>query len=286
MVSTSVTPVPRTDTSPLLNGMVHADGEPIPIREVMTASSAIALSHDNADATRVIKNVTSGAAHDITNLLCVIGFDLDSLEGEWLSQQGGQALRSLRVEMSYLRSLARELMMSASDTETPEVTLHTRMAAWWQDMRKLLHAAYRDGIVVSANIPWGLPAAAIAPRHLTQVVLNLVGNAAHAIAERHDSQTGAAARIPARGRIRVAARSCADGRTLELTIADDGPGMSAETLLLACEPNFTSRASVGGSGLGLALVRRLIADAGGVFRLASSQNTGTTVTIELPIHSK
>jgi signal transduction histidine kinase len=273
--------------APLLNGMVHADGAVLPIREILAGPAVLALTPDDTGTARMVRNVTAGAAHDIANLLCVIGFDLDSLECEWLSRQGALALGSLRVEMTYLQGLARELLMATANAGVPEVSLHTRLAAWWPDMRALLRAAYRDGIVITANIPWGLPAVAIRPRHLTQIMLNLVGNSAHAITELHGKQNGT--EVPgaaARGRIRVSAQPSECGKTIQLTVADDGPGMSAETLLRACEPHFTTRASLGGTGLGLALVRRLIDDVGGVFRLTSMQDAGTTVTIELPTHAQ
>jgi signal transduction histidine kinase len=268
--------------APGLNGNGHAGGA-----TSSNGDNAIptlgAGTPEVADKTRMMRNVTSGAAHDLTNLLCVIGFDLDSLESERLSPGGTQALGSLRSEISYLRGLARELHMAAAEVETPNADKLTRLAAWWPDMKALILAAHREGVIVTANIPWGLPAVGICARHLTQIVLNLAGNSAHAIAERNERQYGAAHRgVTRRGEIRFSARLSMDSGRMELTVADNGAGMSAEVLRRACEPNFTTRSGLGGSGIGLGLVRRLIDDAGGSFRIASTEETGATMTFELP----
>jgi signal transduction histidine kinase len=102
----------------------------------------------------------------------------------------------------------------------------------------------------------------------------------HAISGR-TAESGAAG-TKQMGEIRFTARLSDDGQMMKLTVVDDGPGMSPEVLSRACEPHFTTRASTGGTGLGLTLVRGLLDDVGGGLRLASVEGVGTTVTIELP----
>ena len=99
---------------------------------------------------------------------------------------------------------------------------------------------------------------------LKQLYLNLALNALEAMGKG--------------GRLRV---GCAEraGR-IEVTFADDGPGMPREVLEKAGSPFFTTK--VTGSGLGLFLARRLARSAGGSLEIVSPPGGGTTCTIRLP----
>jgi len=119
----------------------------------------------------------------------------------------------------------------------------------------------------------GLPEVSIASHQLTQVVFNLVGNAVHAITDA-PPQAG-------RGVVRVSAGPRPGENGVRLQVADNGGGMPPEVLSRAFEPLFTTRAGRGGTGLGLALVKRLVTEAGGEVSIESKPGTGTTVTVDL-----
>jgi len=102
---------------------------------------------------------------------------------------------------------------------------------------------------------------------LKQVWLNLLQNALEAMAEG--------------GRVRVGCER--HGDRVRVTVADDGPGMSAEVLSRIGEPFFTTRAQ--GTGLGLHLSRQLVQGANGSLAVSSREGQGTTVTVELPAAS-
>ena len=94
---------------------------------------------------------------------------------------------------------------------------------------------------------------------------NLVRNAAEA--------------MPEGGTVRVSAHSPANG-WVELTVADQGPGMDARVCERAFDDFFTTKAK--GSGLGLAFVRRVAEAHGGVASISSRIGRGTDVTLRLP----
>lgn len=249
----------------------------------------VTLKQGGADKALAMRDVAASAAHDLGNLLAAIGINLDSLASEELSPGGADAIRSLRAETSYLRGLAQELRAAAAESEAPDAAHCTHLAAWWPGMRTLLRAVHHDEIVIRAQVPWGLPAVCISPEHLTQVVLNLVGNAAHAIVERPDRRedgAGSPADGLTRGEVEVSARLADGGLAVDLSVADNGAGMSVEIVARACEPHFTTRAGRGGTGLGLAMVQRLVGHAGGRVRLNSVVGFGTAVTMELPIRAE
>ncbi len=102
---------------------------------------------------------------------------------------------------------------------------------------------------------------------VTQVLLNLAMNA-------HDA-------LPDTGSISVRAES--HGERARLTVVDNGVGMDETTKARAFEPFFTTRAEVGGSGLGLYMVQTIVEDVGGTVSVTSRPGDGTTVAIELPL---
>jgi len=81
---------------------------------------------------------------------------------------------------------------------------------------------------------------------------------------------------------RVLVAGEAQDRRLELTIRDNGRGMSPEVLRLAREPLFSTKGEVG-VGLGLSLADALVERRGGSLEIKSEPGTGTTVRVTLPL---
>ena len=87
--------------------------------------------------------------------------------------------------------------------------------------------------------------------------------------------------MPGSGRLTVTGRLDAVRGAVDLRIADNGPGLSADKAAQVFRPFFTTKRS--GLGLGLALSRRIVGRFGGTLDLASVEGQGTTVTIRLPV---
>lgn len=86
-------------------------------------------------------------------------------------------------------------------------------------------------------------------------------------------------------------RLVAEGEAAVLTVADDGPGMSAEYRLRAFDrfwraEQARTRTHPGGSGLGLAIVAELVRAHGGTIDLASAPGAGCTFTVRIPLATR
>ncbi|MFH7320953.1 ATP-binding protein [Desulfurivibrio sp. D14AmB] len=111
-----------------------------------------------------------------------------------------------------------------------------------------------------------LPTADLDPDRITQVLLNLYLNALQA--------------MPQGGVLRVRAEATGGGAgRVRLVISDTGQGIAPADLPRITDPYFTTKPD--GSGLGLAMVRKIIDEHGGQMTIASREHQGTTVTITL-----
>jgi two-component system NtrC family sensor kinase len=117
---------------------------------------------------------------------------------------------------------------------------------------------------------------AIDAHALQQVLVNLVQNAMHAMAE-------AAPAEGAPGAIAIAARPGPGGVATVITVADEGPGIPAADRGRVFDPFFTTKAAGAGTGLGLAVCKHLIATAGGTIEAGERPDRrGAEFRIVLP----
>jgi signal transduction histidine kinase len=112
---------------------------------------------------------------------------------------------------------------------------------------------------------------------VNQAVLNIIVNAAHAIAD-------VVAGTPARGRITV--RTALEGDdTVVVTIADTGGGIPEAIRDRVFDPFFTTKEVGRGTGQGLAIARAIVVDRHrGELTLESEVGRGTTCYLRLPLH--
>jgi signal transduction histidine kinase len=110
------------------------------------------------------------------------------------------------------------------------------------------------------------------PGQIDQVFMNLISNAAQAVGERDSG-----------GTIRIAARKQAED--VEITVADDGPGIPADVIPKIFDPFFTTKDVGEGSGLGLSIVHGIVDRHGGRITVQSQVGEGTTFRIVLPVRA-
>jgi signal transduction histidine kinase len=124
---------------------------------------------------------------------------------------------------------------------------------------------------IDCDLAAGLPPIAADPDQITQVVLNLVINAEHAI------------RSSGRGdHIILRTRLATGGDAIEMEVEDNGPGIPEELRGRIFEPFFTTKAVGEGTGIGLALSHRIIHSHKGEIRLDAGFHAGTRFRITLP----
>ncbi len=123
----------------------------------------------------------------------------------------------------------------------------------------------------------GLPAVPCLPNELNQVLLNLIVNASHAMAD-IQSEDGAAD-----GTLTLRTRRVGD--TVEIEVADTGPGIPPDVQPHIFDPFFTTKDVGRGTGQGLAIAHNIIVEKhGGALTFVTEEGVGTTFTIRLPLN--
>ena len=103
---------------------------------------------------------------------------------------------------------------------------------------------------------------------INQVFMNLLTNASQALAGR-DNAT-------------ITVETAGDADSVEVKIADNGPGIPPEILPRIWDPFFTTKDVGEGTGLGLSIVHELVERHGGTIDCATKIGEGTTFTVKLP----
>jgi signal transduction histidine kinase len=127
----------------------------------------------------------------------------------------------------------------------------------------------RSRVRIERAIEPSLPTVRGDPSALKQLFLNLLKNAAEALEE-----TG--------GTVRVRAAPSAEGRGVEVSVSDDGPGIDPAQAERIFEPFFTTKTAGRGTGLGLSICRRIAEAHGGSLVVSSTPGAGATFTLRLP----
>ena len=207
-----------------------------------------------------------GAAHEINNPLLGI---LSHLELEWKDANGEhraeieQCIEGAKRISSAVRGLLdyarpRPLKLSM-------VNLH-RLAGG--TLKFLEHQPMFRQIELQNCIPLDLPSISADANQLSQILMNLLLNAAQA--------------TPSGGTIAVLAEKVRFSEMIELRVRDTGSGIPADILPHVFEPFFTTKRGKG-TGLGLSITQSYVRSHGGDIQLESIPDLGTTVRVTLPI---
>ncbi|RME75163.1 MAG: PAS domain S-box protein [Planctomycetota bacterium] len=219
--------------------------------------------------------LAGGIAHDFNNMLTGILGNLSlarsrmerGLRADHLLAQAESACLRARNLTGQLLTFARGGSPQVAPTDLRQVVLETA--------RFCLSGS---PIELRTALPDALPAVRADATQLTQVVQNLVINAVQAMPEGGTLTIGAELRDL--GPETARAHGLAPGRYVQLTVADDGPGIDPEDLPRVFDPYFTTRTD--GTGLGLATVDSIVRRHGGRIELISQPGEGTRFEILLP----
>jgi CheY-like chemotaxis protein len=213
--------------------------------------------------------LAGGVAHDFNNLLTVI-LNYATFIAESEANDAETREQAAEVVSSAERAARLTHQMLLFARREPVRRLPIDLATVIVDTSDLLQRAVGEQVQVVVRSEDGLPLVTGDRGQTEQLLMNLAVNARDA--------------MPAGGTFTIDTSTDQRGGAsfVVLSVADTGVGMSPETAARAFDPFFTTKPAGEGSGLGLATVYGIVADAGGTVDLTSRPGHGTTFTVWLP----
>ena len=251
------------------------------ISVVLEHSDAYAQQHER-DRLVEIGEMATGMAHEIRNPLGSIKGAVQCLEPSKVPEEYRDFLSVILEEVDRLNGVVAQFLDYARPFQgVPEPTdLHLVLT---RTLELLQHDSTFEDVEILTEFAAKVPPVFMDPEHLKQVLLNLLKNAREATPEENRSQITlkTLAIHPSPEDADSPAQTRDPHRELvQVSIRDNGSGISAETMSKLFLPFFTTKSQ--GTGLGLAISQRILQQAGGRIDVRSRPGEGSTFTITLP----
>jgi len=215
-----------------------------------------------------VGEIASGVAHEVNNPLAAIRMEAELLGRATQDADASAAASTIVREVDRAARIVRSLLRLARRADTTPTRIQVNELV--RDVAEIRQRVLRaDSIEVRTKMDQGAEAVLGLGQELQQVVINLVTNAEHAV----------------RGRPGAVIQLTTEARDdwVRLTVEDSGPGVPAEIRGRVFDPFFTTKSPDEGSGLGLSICQRVVAEVGGKIWLEDSETLGgAKFVVELP----
>ena len=213
--------------------------------------------------------MTTGVAHEVNNPLAkIIGFT-ELLMQKSISEEVREEVRAINENAHQVAEIVQNLLTFAQEQELERkyVDINGLIESILAMRARTLETS---NIRVTTQLDPELPRVLADGAQLQQVFLNLIVNSGAEMKAAH-------------GEGNLLIKTEVIDKAVQITFADDGPGITEENLWYLFVPFFTTRGLGKGTGLGLSICYGIISQHGGRIYAKSELGKGATFFVELPI---
>ncbi|MFQ5579806.1 MAG: ATP-binding protein [Nitrospiria bacterium] len=215
----------------------------------------------------MLGELSAGLAHEIRNPLAAIQTLVEIFAHKSKGKEEKELAGEVIGEVTHLNQFVTDFLRFArSPSLHPEPTpvdeiVNAALGVAIPDLKKV-------NLTIERNIPKDLPKIHVDPYEFRRVLINVIQNAVQA--------------MQGSGELTISSEFSND--CVILRIRDTGPGLQEDEIKKIFQPFFTTKQ--GGTGLGLAISHRIITGHGGSIYMKNNEIKGTSLFIEVPIHTE
>lgn len=256
---------PVTDTE---GKLVYYFASQLDVTRRREAEAVLQQSH----RMETLGSMAASIAHEFNNLMTIVMGNLEGMEAEAQSPRAAKLIERALWGTQRAAKLTDQMLSFARRQFHDNQVIDVNQTLAQCD--SILDQMAGSDVMVRLDLAKAQLVANLDANQLEMALLNLVRNAADA--------------VTSGGEIVITTRPVLfDGfgsrHAVEIAVTDQGSGMPADVAQRAAEPFFTTKALGKGTGLGLSMVKGFVEQSGGTFKIKTTPDVGTIVSLIFPI---
>jgi signal transduction histidine kinase len=222
-----------------------------------------------------------GIAHDLNSILATISGYAEMLQADLpKDSQLTEKTAKILAAVSKARALTDQILDFRKHTDQEKISVNINKVL--EETLNFIKPALPPNIKISADIPRMSILVYADPTQLFRMFLNLITNAVHSMEEMGGTIYAEVKLLDSNKVKSLIKRDIITDDYVVITFKDTGYGMDGSLIQRIFDPFFTTRETGEGTGLGLSVVKGIVAEMDGEILVSSIENEGSVFDIYLP----